>query len=59
MRNIFGNIDPEIYNIINKEKDYDMKEEENALDVDDYDENDLYEDEDPNEDVVENLISQD
>jgi hypothetical protein len=41
----------------NKEKNYDMKEEENALDVDEYDENDLYEDEDPNDDVVENLIA--
>ncbi len=40
----------------NKEKNYDMKEEEHALDIDDYDENDLYEDQDPNDDVVENLL---
>ncbi len=43
----------------NKEKEYDMKEEQNALDIDEYDENDLYEDNDPNDDVVENLISND
>jgi hypothetical protein len=40
----------------NKEKNYDMKEEENALDIDEYDENDLYEDQDPNDDVVEHLL---
>jgi hypothetical protein len=34
-----------------------MKEEQNALDIDEYDENDLYEDQDPNEDVVENLLA--
>ena len=38
-----------------KEKNYDMQEEQTALDIDEYDENDVYEDEDPNEDVVENL----
>jgi hypothetical protein len=41
----------------NKEKEYDMKEEQNALDIDEYDENDVYEDQDPNDDVVEHLIS--
>ena len=35
-----------------------MKEEQNALDIDEYDDNDLYEDEDPNDDVVENLLEQ-
>jgi hypothetical protein len=48
----------EIDEEVNKEKDYDMKEEENALDIDDYDENDLYEDNDANEDVVEHLLEQ-
>ncbi len=41
----------------NKEKEYDMNEEQNALDIDEYDENDLYEDNDANDDVVENLIA--
>jgi hypothetical protein len=41
----------------NKEKEQDMNEENNALDLDEYDENDLYEDGDPNEDVVENLMN--
>ena len=41
----------------NKEKEYDMNEEQNALDVDEYDENDLYEDNDANDDVVDNLIA--
>ncbi len=43
----------------NKEKEQDMNEENNALDLDEYDENDLYEDGDPNEDVVENLMNYD
>ena len=34
-----------------------MNEEQNALDIDEYDENDLYEDNDANDDVVENLTS--
>jgi hypothetical protein len=42
-----------------KEKEYDMNEEQNALDIDEYDENDLYEDNDANEDVVENLMGLD
>jgi hypothetical protein len=40
-----------------KEKEYDMNEEQNALDIDDYDENDLFEDQDPSDDIVDNLIS--
>ena len=40
----------------NKEKEYDMNEEQNALDIDEYDENDLYEANDANEDIVNNLI---
>ncbi len=47
----------EIDDEANKEKEYDMNEEQNALDIDEYDENDLYEDNDPNDDVVENLIA--
>jgi hypothetical protein len=47
----------EIDEEMNKEKEYDMNEEQNALDIDEYDENDLYEDNDANDDVVENLIS--
>jgi hypothetical protein len=43
----------------NKEKEQDMNEENNALDLDEYDENDLYEDGDPNEDVVDNLMNYD
>ena len=38
-----------------KEKDYDMNEEQNALDIDEYDEDDVYEDQDPSDDVVDNL----
>jgi hypothetical protein len=47
----------EIDEEVNKEKEYDMNEEQNALDIDEYDENDLYEDNDANDDVVENLIA--
>jgi hypothetical protein len=43
----------------NKEKEQDRNEENGALDLDEYDENDLYEDGDPNEDVVENLMNYD
>jgi hypothetical protein len=46
----------EIDEEVNKEKEYDMNEEQNALDIDEYDENDLYEDNDANEDIVNNLI---
>jgi hypothetical protein len=34
-----------------------MNEEQNAWDIDEYGENDLYEDNDPNDDVVDNLIA--
>ena len=40
----------------NKEKEYNLNEEMNALDIDDYDANDLYDDFDPSDDVVEDLI---
>ncbi len=41
-----------------KEKEYDMNEEQNALDVDEYDEDDVYEDQDPSDDVVGNLLGE-
>jgi hypothetical protein len=47
----------EIDEEVNKEKEYDMNEEQNALDIDEYDENDLFEDNDANDDVVDNLIA--
>ena len=47
----------EIDEEVNKEKEYDMNEEQNALDIDEYDENDLYEDNDANDDIVDNLIA--
>jgi hypothetical protein len=47
----------EIDEEVMKEKEYDMNEEQNALDIDEYDENDLYEDEDPNDDIVDNLMA--
>ena len=40
----------------NEEKMYNMNEEATALDIDEYDEDDLYQDFEPNEDVVENLM---
>lgn len=46
----------EIDEEVNKEKEYDANEEQNALDIDEYDENDLYEDNDPSDEVVENLM---
>ena len=49
----------EIDEEVNKEKEYDMNEENNALDIDEYDENDLYEDNDANDDIVENLMAGD
>jgi len=45
----------EIDEDIMKEKEYDMNEEENALDIDEYDENDLYEDQDPSDEIIDNL----
>ena len=42
-----------------KNKDTDIQEELNALDIDDYDDDDLHEDFDTNEDVVENLMNND
>jgi hypothetical protein len=42
-----------------KEMNYDMNEEMTALDVDEYDEDDLYEDMDPNDDIVDNLLGAD
>jgi len=36
----------EIDDVADKEKEYDVKEEQDALDIDEYDENDLYEDHD-------------
>ena len=42
-----------------KEEAYDMNEEMTALDVDEYDEDDLYEDQDPNDDIVDNLLGAD
>jgi hypothetical protein len=41
-----------------KEREYDMNEEQNALDIDEYDEDDVYEDLDPSDDVVSNLIGE-
>ena len=40
----------------NEEKMYNMNEEATALDIDEYDEDDLYQDFEANEDVVENLM---
>ena len=48
----------EIDDEVNKEKEMDMNEEQNALDIDEYDENDVYEDQDPSDDVVDNLIGE-
>ena len=48
----------EIDEEVNKEKEMDMNEEQNALDIDDYDENDIYEDQDPSDDVVDNLLGE-
>ena len=41
----------------NKEKEYNLNEEMTALDVDDYDENDLHEDFEPSDDAVEDMIN--
>lgn len=49
----------EIDEEVNKEIQQDFNEENNALDVDEYDANDLYEDNDPNEDVIDNLMNYD
>ena len=40
----------------NEEKMYNMNEEATALDIDEYDEDDLYQDFEANEDIVENLM---
>lgn len=42
-----------------KEMNYDMNEEMAALDIDEYDEDDLYEDQDPNDEIVDNLLGAD
>ena len=46
----------EIDEAVIKEKEYDMNEEQNALDIDEYDEDDVYEDQDPSDDIVDNLV---
>jgi hypothetical protein len=48
----------EIDDAVVKEKDYDMNEEQNALDIDEYDEDDVYEDQDPSDDVVDNIFAE-
>jgi hypothetical protein len=48
----------EIDESVMKEKEYDMNEEQNALDVDEYDDDDVYEDQDPSDDVVDNLLGE-
>ena len=45
----------EIDEAVVKDREYDMNEEQNALDIDEYDEDDVYEDQDPSDDVVDNL----
>ncbi len=46
----------EIDETMMKEKEYDMNEEQTALDIDEYDEDDVYEDQDPSDDVVDNIL---
>ncbi len=48
----------EIDETIMKEKEYDMNEEQNALDIDEYDADDVYEDNDPSDDVVDNIFAE-
>ncbi len=48
----------EIDENVMKEKEYDMNEEQNALDIDEYDEDDVYEDQDPSDDVVSNILGE-
>ncbi len=48
----------EIDEEVNKEREMDMNEEQNALDIDEYDDNDVYEDQDPSDDIVDNLLGE-